>query len=443
MKVLGVLLLVPLVVLYMLLVQSLAFLHAASTTVGNAAVFQTEFDRNVSLKDLEGLADELVASQGGGDSTGLEIDSVWLSRILRKIVLGTQTYFIGASDQLPTLDVSPLLTSLEDTVIAGILENNDDISDAELAKFTYALKKLPGGGLEEGAPSEAALTFAKSESAISSLGLSNTALIAIVQELLAPRDSATMESATVRVVRIAIQDKLNLEQAEAGLSLDKFVTSLFGTEDNIVQVGRNRGLDIANAVVPAAGLLLVLLIALIVLFSFSVRSTPLWLGIPLFLAGFGIFLTSAVSTLYRAAIPDWLGSLGQGGTGGMEPAFLLDFVLALFDRLTRRLMLDGLLLLVPGILLIVLAIVLGSAQCRQRRETARNDRKDRYWQLLLLRVPLVLLVGYLVYLNVVTCAVQVGQDVAAIREAVSEPKGNNILDVMDNTLGTSFKQFMS
>ena len=446
MKVLGVFLLIPLVVTCMALVQTLAILHAASATVGNAAVFQEEFDRNVSLEDLGGLADELVASLSGGDSTGLALDTAWLARMLRKTVLGTQAYLTGSSDLLPTLDVSPLLKSLEDIVVAGILEKNDDISDAELAKFTDALKKLPGGGLKDGSPSQEALSFAKSETSISGLGLSNAALTAIVRELLAPGDSGTMESATVRVVRIAIEDKLKLNQAQSGLSLDKLATSLFGTEDNIVRVGRDQGLDIANTVALAAVLLLTLLIALIVLLSFSVRSTPLWLGIPLVLTGFGTFLTSAASTLYRATIPDWLGSLGQGGgsggSGGSTPAFLQDFVLALFDRMTSRLMLDGLLLLVPGILLIVLAIVLGSAQRRRRRVTAREGRKDRYWQLLLVRIPLVLLVGYLVYLNVATCAVHVGQDVAAIRAAESEPKGNKILEVIDKTLGTSFTQFM-
>ena len=443
MKVLGVLLLIPLVVTCMALVQTLAFLHAASATVGNAVVFQEEFDRTLSPEDLEGLAEGLVVSLSGGDSEGLALEPTWLARILRKSVLGTHAYLTGASDQLPTLDVSPLLKSLEDMVVAGILEENDDISDAELAEFANELKKLPGGGLKEGVPSQEALNSAKAEPAISGLGLSNTALTAIVQELLAPGAASTMESATVRVIRIAIEDKLRLEQAQDGLSLDKLATSLFGTEDNIVRVGRTQGLDIANTVVRAALLLLVLLTALVVLLSFSVRSSPLWVGIPLVLAGFGTFLTSAVSTLYRAAIPDWLGSLGRGGgSGGTTPVLLQDFVLALFDRMTRRLMLDGLLLLVPGILLIVLAIVLGSAQRRRRREIARGTRKDPHWQFLLVRIPLALLVGYLVYLNVATSVVQVGQDVAAIRAAESDPKVNNILEVIDGTLGTSFMQFM-
>jgi len=452
-KVLGILLLVPLCVLFMTVAQLLALEHAVASSFGSHAAFQAEFDESFRPSDLAklaaGLAD-LLRSDGkdagdGKDDTDvkIDIDPTWFATNARTMVLGMHAYFTGASEHLPSIEVGPLLDSLETAAVESILLGAGADLDKALSTVSKALKKLPGGGLKDGEPTAKALALVAGSPQMKELGLSDASTLAIAKVLLAPVDPEAAESLARQVVRIVVEDRLKLSDAADTLSFDRLLVDLYGTTDNVVMVGRDKALDLARVATVGLVVLLGLLVLLIGLLSFSPRTTPLWLGIPLILTGGGTVLTALLDGLAKTGISRAIQDAMPSGSMPVQT-----FVVGLFDRMNRTLLIDGALMVLAGVLRRRAAAAAAQATPAtygpgvDAPEDPRRKAENRYWLLLLGRAVAVAMLVLAMNLTVRSLVAQVRADVDAIEAAVSVPKTENLFEVLDETLGSHFAELM-
>jgi hypothetical protein len=444
MKTLGVLFLIPVALTFAILLLTLALWLTFASTIGNARFFRSEFEQNISQKELENAASILVTSAISStpeyrsspiarNLPRLPLDPAWFAVTFKDLLLGSQAYLTGAADALPSISLQPFYKSLENALVMGIVEQ-DDQAQAAFDTFGAALKKLPGGGLADGEPTEEAIKLLLSGNPLKNLPINRPTAILMLKAMLLPPGSGS-EPTLASVIRVAVRSQLNLANAKDSLDLNIFLTNLFGHEQNIVRVARDSGLGLARSVSLTVSLLLGLVVLLIMIVSFSGK-TPLWLGIPFVASGLVLLGGPIAFQVYQPELANWVSVQTTIGDGP-RIVFMQRLIMSVMQRMSGLALAFSLIMILLGTALIMLAVFWPKIAPANMLKDGPKPSRYR-----LVRLPAALSILILIGLLIGAFAGKAESTVKSIASADSKPVNQSVVVVFDKTANTGFSNLI-
>ncbi|MCK5128414.1 MAG: hypothetical protein KAQ68_01070 [Clostridiales bacterium] len=383
----------------------------------------------------EGMA-QLVSSL---DFEGL-IDVDWLQEQIELTVNGMYSYFTASTDELPTLDIVPMKEMLLEAVVSQMkahsgIEGDLDVVDLIVNEYD----KITGGSPEDIVDEDA---LKQIEGGENSAGFASDILGLIIK---VSKDvdkklgvSERMEAIMIEVVK----EQMHYDDINDELDMNELFDTMFPDGSNPLEAARSIIIALKTTLFYALLTLLLLLILMVIVAAFRPASILGWLSAPLIISGLVVTGLSVLEmilfkiTNINISLP--VETLGDSADK------VIDFVRSYIDGAQRFVLIQGLVLLVVGIVFAILAAVLSKVARKRATERAGEEKPKRGW-LTLIRVFVVLGLMVVTFITMRSYYNKISDDiqdaVETLQSAQERLEDGAIVDAVTKTTGITFLNF--